>query len=61
MQAKLLVCVGIYGLIAFSGYQVYTMLHQHYDELETQNRIKFSFLFYIHIFIAVALAFLLKL
>lgn len=60
MIVKLLVVFGIYGLLAFSGYEVYTLVFEHREDLQILNVVKFQFLFYIHIFLALAIALLLK-
>ncbi len=60
MIVKLLVVFGIYGLLAFSGYEVYTLVFEHREDLQRLNVVKFQFLFYIHIFLALAIALLLK-
>lgn len=60
MVLKVLIVLAIYGVLIFSGYEVYSLVFEHREELQRLHVIKFQFLFYIHIFLAVAGAALLK-
>jgi hypothetical protein len=60
MLIKVLVVLGIYGILVFSGYEVYTLIFEHREDLQKLNVVKFQFLFYIHIFVAVAIGLLVK-
>lgn len=60
MVLRLLVVLAFYGLLIFSGYEVYSLVFEHREVLQKLNVIKFQFLFYIHIFVGVALGALLN-